>query len=199
VTLHDMVGHYKRSKFLAEEVVRRFHAEEGLPIVIVNPSTPVGENDIKPTPTGKIIVDFLNGRLPAFIQTGLNLIDVRDVARGHLLAAELGTPGQRYILGNKNITLKEILQRLANITGRKAPTMQIPFPVAYMAAQADTFLFGTLLRREPHIPLEGVKMARKMMYFDSSRAVRELGLPQSSIDDALSRAIAWFQTNGYAQ
>lgn len=199
VTLEDMVGHYKRSKFLAEEEVRRMHREEGLPVVLVHPSTPVGEGDIKPTPTGKIIVDFLNRRMPAYIQTGLNLVDVRDVARGHLLAAERGRPGERYILGNENITLQGILQLLAEITGLKAPRRQIPYSVAYAAALADDFLFGVLLRRPPHIPLEGVKMARKYMYFDASKAVRELGFPQSPIRDALARAVEWFETHGYVR
>jgi dihydroflavonol-4-reductase len=199
VSLADMVGDYKRSKFMAEEEVRRFAEREKLPVIIVNPSTPVGENDIKPTPTGKIIVDFLNRKMPAFVDTGLNLIDVRDVARGHLLAAELGVPGQRYILGNRNGTLQDILKILAGITGLKAPTKRIPYGVAYAAAWTDTMLFGGLLRREPHIPLEGVKMARKFMYFDASKAVHDLGLPQSPIRDALARAVEWFRQNGYAK
>jgi dihydroflavonol-4-reductase len=199
VTLEEMVGDYKRSKFLAEEATKQFARETGLPVVIVNPSTPVGENDIKPTPTGKIIVDFLDRRMPAFVDTGLNLIDVRDVARGHLLAAERGIPGERYILGNENVTLQRILGMLSVITGLPAPSRRIPYGVAYAAAWADTALFGSLLRREPHIPLEGVKMARKHMYFDASRAVKELGLPQSPINDALERAVQWFVTNGYVK
>jgi dihydroflavonol-4-reductase len=199
VALDDMVGHYKRSKFLAEEEARRFVGEEGLPIVIVNPSTPVGENDIKPTPTGKIVVDFLKRRLPAFVDTGLNIVDVRDVAEGHLLALERGKPGERYILGSRNITLQEILRTLASITGLPAPRRRIPFGLAYAAAWTDTMLFGSILRREPHIPLEGVKMARKHMYFDTGKAVRELSLPQSPIEEALRRAIEWFRANGYAK
>jgi dihydroflavonol-4-reductase len=199
VALDDMVGHYKRSKFLAEEEARRFVREEDLAVVIVNPSTPVGENDIKPTPTGKIVLDFLNGKLPAFVDTGLNLVDVRDVAEGHLLALDRGKPGERYILGNCNITLQGILQKLASITGRKAPTKRIPFGLAYAAAWTDTLIFGTLLRREPHIPLESVKMARKRMYFDAGKAVRDLGLLQSPIDEALRRAVEWFRANGYAK
>lgn len=197
VTFGDMVGHYKRSKFLAEEQARRFHSQEGLDVVIVNPSTPVGERDIKPTPTGKIIVDFLNRRLPAFVDTGLNLIDVRDVAVGHVLAFERGKAGERYILGNENITLEGILKLLAEITGMPAPTRRIPYRLAYAAACADTWLFGTVLGREPHIPLEGVRMARKFMFFSSAKAVRELGLPQSPVRDALSRAVDWFRANGY--
>lgn len=199
VTLDDMVGHYKRSKFLAEEQARRFVEKEGLPVVLVHPSTPVGENDIKPTPTGKVIVDFLNRRMPAYIQTGLNLIDVRDVAQGHLLALERGVPGQRYILGNQNLTLQEILAMLAEITGLAAPRRQIPYGLAYAVAQVDNWLFGSLLRCEPHIPLEGVKMARKLMFFDASKAVRELGLPQSPVRDALARAVEWFRAHGYAR
>ncbi len=197
VGLADMVGHYKRSKFLAEQEVLRFQQECGLPVVIVNPSTPVGDRDVKPTPTGQIVVDFLNRRLPAFIDTGLNLIDVRDVARGHLLALEKGVPGRKYILGNRNITLRGILDLLSCITGMPALRRQMPYGVAYGAARVDTWLFGTVLRRTPHIPLEGVLMARKKMYFDSARAVRELGLPQSPVEDALSRAVDWFRANGY--
>jgi len=197
VSLADMVGHYKRSKFLAEEEARRFAATEDLPLVIVNPSTPVGESDIKPTPTGKIIVDFLNRKMPAYIQTGLNLVDVRDVAAGNLLAAEKGRTGERYILGNKDTTLKGILDILEEITELPAPRWQIPYGVAHAAAQIDTLIFGTILRQEPHIPLEGVKMARKFMYFDSNKAIRELGLPQSPIKDALARAVEWFRVNGY--
>jgi dihydroflavonol-4-reductase len=199
VTLEQMVGHYKRSKFLAEWEAREFAEAEGLALVTVNPSTPVGENDIKPTPTGKVIVDFLNGRMPAYIQTGLNLVDVRDVAAGHVLAAERGKPGERYILGNQNVTLQGILGLLAEITKLPAPKRQIPYGLAYAAAATDTFLFGGLLRREPHIPLEGVKMARKHMYFDPSKAVRELSLPQSPIRDALARAVEWFRSNGYVR
>lgn len=199
VSLDEMVGHYKRSKFLAEEEAKRFAREESIPLVVVNPSTPVGESDIKPTPTGKIVVDFLNRKMPAYIQTGLNLIDVRDVAAGHLLAAERGELGERYILGNQDVTLQQILQLLAEITGLRAPKVQMPFGVAYAAARIDTLIFGTILRREPHIPLEGVKMARKHMYFDPSKAVRDLGLPQSPIKDALARAVEWFRANGYAR
>jgi dihydroflavonol-4-reductase len=198
VSLADMIGHYKRSKFLAEEKAREFCSEQRLPIVIVNPSTPIGENDIKPTPTGKIILDFLKGRMPAFVDTGLNLVDVHDVAKGHLLALERGKSGERYILGHQNITLQEMLRQLAEITGRKAPTWRIPYRLAYAAAWIDTFIWGRLLRREPHIPLEAVRMASKHMYFDASRAVRELGLPQSPIRGALERAVAWFRNNRYA-
>ena len=197
VTLDDMVGHYKRSKFLAEQEVRRFALDEGLAVVIVSPSTPVGEGDLKPTPTGKIVVDFLNKRMPAFVQTGLNLIDVRDVAAGHLLAAERGVSGERYILGNRNMTLREILEMLAEITGMKAPRRQIPLWAALAAGYVDTWVSGGLLRREPRVPLEGVRMAHKMMFFDSAKAVRELGLPQSPVRDALARAVQWYRDHGY--
>lgn len=199
VTLSDMVGHYKRSKFLAEEAVRNLVTEAGFPVVIVNPSTPVGPRDIKPTPTGKIIVDFLNGKMPAFVDTGLNLVDVRDVAAGHLLALERGVPGERYILGNENLTLQRILQILADICGRRAPRVRIPYLVAYGAALVDSLVEGNLLHREPAIPLEGVRMAHKRMFFDASRAVRELGLPQSPVREALEQAIAWYCENGYVR
>jgi dihydroflavonol-4-reductase len=198
VALQDMVGHYKRSKFLAEQEVRRFASSEGLPVVIVSPSTPVGDGDLKPTPTGKVIVDFLNKRMPAYVQTGLNLIDVRDVAAGHLLAAERGVPGERYILGHQNMTLREILELLADITGMKAPKRQIPLWVAMAAGYVDSAVEGGLLRREPRIPLEGVRMAHKMMYFDASKAIRELGLPQSPVREALARAVQWYRDHGYA-
>lgn len=199
VTLADMIGDYKRSKFLAEQQVRQFARQHDYPVVIVNPSTPVGEGDIKPTPTGKIIVDFLNGKMPAFVDTGLNLIDVHDVAVGHVLALEKGKPGERYILGHQNLTLREILGMLADITGRKAPWLRIPYPVAYAAAWVDTAVWGGLLKREPHIPLEAVKMAGKKMFFDSTRAVRELGLPQSPVRSALERAVKWFTDRGYVK
>ena len=198
VSLKDMVGHYKRSKFLAEEEARRFYTEYHLPIVIVNPSTPVGEEDAKPSPTGKMIVDFLRGRMVAYIDTGLNLVDVRDVAEGHVLALERGKPGQRYILGNRNLTLRGIFHILAEVTGRPAPKVRLPYGIAYLAGWVDTLVEGYLMRREPSIPIEGVRMARKHMFFDASRAVRELGLPQSSVEEALARAATWFRQRGYA-
>ncbi len=191
----NMIGHYKRSKFLAEQEAQKF-ADAGLPVVIVNPSTPVGENDIKPTPTGKIILDFLNGKMPAFVDTGLNLIDVHDAAQGILLAGERGKPGERYILGCKNLTLKEMLQMLAVITNRKAPSVQIPYGVAWCAVGIENLIAGAL-KREPAHPFEGVKMARHRMFFDASKAVRELQLPQSPVEDALDRAVRWFEHNGY--
>ncbi len=197
VTEADMIGHYKRSKFLAEKEAVKF-AQEGFPVVIVNPSTPVGENDIKPTPTGKIIVDFLNGKLPAYLNTGLNLVDVHDVAQGMLLAAERGVSGERYILGNRNTSMKEMLEMLAALTGRRAPAVQMPYGVAYTFVGIENLL-ASLFRKEPAHPFEGVKMARHHMYFDASRAVNELGLPQSPVQDALERAVRWFQKNGMAR
>ncbi|MCL5283408.1 MAG: NAD-dependent epimerase/dehydratase family protein [Armatimonadetes bacterium] len=196
VTLDDMVGHYKRSKFMAEEAVRDF-AAQGLPVVIVNPSTPVGEEDVKPTPTGKVIVDFLNGRIPAFLDTGLNLVDVHDAANGHLLAAKKGAVGERYILGGRNMTLQDILTALAEVSGRKPPHLRIPYGMALGAAAVDHLLWSVLLKREPHISLESVRMAAKKMYFDSERAMTELGYTISPIKPALQRAVEWYRQNGY--
>ncbi len=193
-----MIGHYKRSKFLAEREALSFVAK-GLPVVVTNPSTPVGEQDIKPTPTGQIIVDFLNRKMPAYLDTGLNLIDVRDVAEGTLLAGEHGKPGEKYILGNRNMTLKEILETLSQITGVPAPKIQIPYPVAYLAVGLEQIFTTQVLRRAPAHPFEGVKMAKHRMFFDASKAVRELGLPQSPIEEALRRAVEWYQANGYVR
>lgn len=197
VALEDMIGHYKRSKFLSERVARSW-AERGLDVVIVNPSTPVGELDVKPTPTGKIIVDFLNRKMPCYVDTGLNLIDVRDVAEGHVLAAERGQVGDRYILGNRNMTLKEILDALAAITGLPAPRVRLPHWIPTAVAAVDTArarVFGGT----PKVPLEAVRMSRHTMFFDASKAVRELGLPQSPIEGALARAVTWFREGGYVQ
>ena len=194
----DMIGHYKRSKFLAEQEARRF-AEQGLPVVIVNPSTPVGENDIKPTPTGQILVDFLNGRLPAYVDTGLNLIDVRDVAAGIVLAGERGRVGEKYILGNQNLTLREILEMLAAITGRPAPKVRLPYAAAWVSVGLENVIADRILHRPPTHPFEGVRMARHRMFFDASKAVRELGLPQSPVREALERAVAWFGDHGYVK
>lgn len=196
VSFADMVGDYKKSKFLAEREAESF-LTRGLPLVIVNPSTPVGEGDVKPTPTGKIIVDFLNGRMPAYLDTGLNLIDVSDCARGHILAADKGRIGEKYILGNENLTLCGIFELLAGITGLAAPKVRLPYLPILLAAYCNEAL-SRLTGREPLIPLAGVQMARKFMFFDSSKAVRELGLPQRPASEALGRAVAWFRTNGYA-
>ena len=197
VSRADMIGPYKDSKYLAEELVRE-RAEAGQPIVIVNPSTPVGDGDVKPTPTGQIIVDFLRGRMPGFVNTGLNLVDVRDVALGHLLAADKGRVGERYILGHQDLTLEQILGLLAKLTGRRAPTLKVPFAVAFAAAYVDTVVNVTLRGREPNIPLDGVRMARHYMYFSPAKAVSELSLPQTPVEEALGRAIDWFRGNGYA-
>jgi dihydroflavonol-4-reductase len=191
-TLADMVGDYKRSKYLAEQVALEF-AANGSPVVIVNPSTPVGVRDIKPTPTGRIILDFMTGRMPAYVDTGLNLVDVEDVAVGHRLAAEKGQPGRRYILGNRDMTMKEILQALARITGRPAPRVQIPFWVAQMVAYGDVALARVVPGHTPRATPDTVRLARKHMYFDASRAVHELGLPQTDPEEALRKAVEWFR------
>ncbi len=196
VTLADMVGHYKKSKFLAERAAERF-VGQGLPLVIVNPSTPVGPLDIKPTPTGKIIVDFLNRRMPAYLDTGLNIIAVEDCARGHILAEHKGCIGEKYILGNADLTLSAIFGLLAEITGLAAPRVRLPYLPILLAAYLNEGI-SAVTGKEPLIPLAGVQMAAKFMFFDSSKAVRDLGLPQTPVRDALKRAVEWFRTNGYA-
>jgi dihydroflavonol-4-reductase len=198
VSLADMVGDYKWSKFLAEQVALRY-AREGLPVVIVNPSTPIGVGDVKPTPTGKMIVDFLNGRMPAYVETGLNLIDVEDVARGHLLAAERGRVGEKYILGNANLTLRQILTLLSELTGRPAPRWRIPYALALAAAYADAALARLIPGREPFVPPVGVKLSRKKMFFDAGKAVRALNLPQTPVREALGKAVRWFHAHGYVR
>lgn len=195
VSIADMAGHYKRSKWLAEQVALE-KAAAGLPVVIVNPTAPVGDHDWKPTPTGKIIVDFLRGKLPAFVDTGLNLVDARDTAIGHLLAAEKGRPGERYILGSENFTLEQILGRLSALSGKPAPTIKIPYPIAY-AAGAITTAFAQVTGKPPLAPLEGVRMARKKMFVTHDKAARELGFASRPVEDALRRAIDWFRANGY--
>ena len=189
---------YKRSKYQAEQVALEF-ADSGLPVVIVNPSTPVGPRDIKPTPTGKIVLDFLNRNMPAYLDTGLNLIDVADCARGHLLAEKKGTPGERYILGNRNMSLFEILLALEGITGLKAPRIKIPYWAALAAGWVCETLSNRVTGRPPAIPLAGVRMAKYFMYFDSSKAVRELGLPQNPVETALKQAVDWFQNHDRAR
>jgi len=193
-SLEDMISDYKRSKFMAEEVARQY-AVRGLPVVIVNPSTPVGPRDIKPTPTGQIILDFLRGRMPAFVDTGLNIVDVEDVALGHWLAAQKGEPGRRYILGNLNLTLAEILPLLSAISGRPAPKVCLPHSLAMLFALADTGLAHLLPGHIPRATPDTVRLSQKHMYFDSSRAVRELGFPQNDVRQALQKAVDWFQTN----
>jgi dihydroflavonol-4-reductase len=191
----EMIGDYKRSKFLAEQEALRA-AERGAPVVVVNPTTPVGPGDWKPTPTGRIIVDFLNGRMPAFVDTGLNLVPVEDAAAGHLLAAERGRAGQRYLLGGQNITLEDILGILARVSGRKAPRLKLPHAVAMAAGYADE-LYSRIMRREPHIPLDGVRMARHRMFVDCAKASRELGFTPGPVHAALERAVRWYEENGY--
>jgi dihydroflavonol-4-reductase len=194
-SVDEMIGHYKRSKFEAERCALRA-AEAGLPVVIVNPTTPVGPGDWKPTPTGKIIVDFLNGRMPGYVDTGLNFVPVEDCARGHLLAAERGRAGERYILGGNNLTLKQMLDILSLTSGRPAPRWKVPYVLAYAAGYVDTGV-SRLLGREPQIPLEGVRMARHKMFVDASKAERDLGFTSGPIEAALERAVAWYESNGY--
>jgi len=195
VTLADMVGPYKASKFLAEQVALEW-VSRGLPVVIVNPSTPVGPWDVKPTPTGQIIVDFLRGRMFATLDTGLNVVHVRDVARGHLLAAERGRVGERYILGNRNVTLTELFGMLARLTGHPAPRFRVPYALAWcgaLGAEAAARLTGT----PPRVSLTAVRMARRRMYFSPEKAVRELGLPQSPVEEGLRDAVEWFAARSY--
>jgi dihydroflavonol-4-reductase len=195
VTFSEMVGHYKKSKFLAEREAESF-LEHGMPLVIVNPSTPVGWLDIKPTPTGKIIVDFLNRKMPAYLDTGLNLIDVEDCARGHILAARHGRIGEKYILGNENLTLLEIFSHLEGISGLSAPRIKLPHTPVLLAAHVNEVI-SRFTGKAPMIPLAGVRMAGKRMFFDSSKAKRELGLPQRPVEQALSKAADWFRNEGY--
>jgi dihydroflavonol-4-reductase len=195
VSLSQMTGAYKRSKYLAEQVALEC-ARGGLPVVIVNPTAPVGDHDFKPTPTGKITVDFLRGAMPAFVDTGLNLVDVRDVAAGHYLACERGRTGERYILGCQNLTLEQILQRLAAASGRPAPATRIPYALAYAAGAASTG-WARLTGRAPRIALDSVRMSRRKMWVSHQKAARELGYTPGGVDDALKRAVDWFRANGY--
>lgn len=195
VTLDEMAGAYKRSKLLAEREALEA-AGRSLPVVIVNPTAPVGDHDFKPTPTGKIIVDFLKGAMPAFLDTGLNVVDVRDVAEGQLLAWERGKTGERYILGSANLTLAEIFGRLETLSGHRAPRVRIPYSVAYMVGVVSTGL-ANLTGKQPLAPLDAVRMARKKMFVSSDKAVRELGYHPGAPEGALKRAVEWFQANGY--
>lgn len=196
VSLEQMAGHYKRSKYLAEQEVLKL-AKAGLPVVIVNPSAPVGAADVKPTPTGQIVVDFMKGRMPAYIETGLNIVDVDDVAAGHLLAMEKGRTGERYILGGKNLMLREVLEILSRLSGVKAPTIKLPrlaiLPLAYL-----NLWVANMTGQPPRIPLEGVKMAKYKMHYDCSKAIRELGIPQTPPEIALEKAVKWFRDHHYA-
>jgi len=192
----DMIGHYKRSKWMAEQVAMEA-ARAGQEVMVLNPTTPIGSLDTKPTPTGRIVVDFLNGKFPAYVDTGLNLVDVDEIARMHLVALERGRPGERYILGGENLTLKQILDRLAAITGLKSPTMKVPHAVAMAFAFFDETLMGKMLGKEPRATVEAVRMGRKMMFASSAKAERGLGLKVMSVEGALRSACAWFYKNGY--
>jgi dihydroflavonol-4-reductase len=190
VSLRDMAGDYKRSKFLAERVALEF-ARGGFPVVIVNPTAPVGDHDVKPTPTGQIVVDFLEGRMPAFIDTGLNIVDVRAAALGHFQALERGRPGERYILGSENLTLAQILQLLARLTGRKAPSVKLPYAVAYCAGICST-AWAEVTGAPPRVPIDAVRMARKKMWVQHDKARRELGYEPGTAESALRQAVHWF-------
>ena len=192
-SLDQMTGHYKRSKYMAEQEALRY-AAAGLPVVIVNPTAPVGEGDFKPTPTGKIVEDFLAGKVPAYLDTGLNLVDVRDVARGHWLASERGRMGERYLLGSENLSLRQILERLARIAGREAPRLRLPYSAAW-AAGAACEAWSRLSGNPPAIPLDAVRMARYTMFADCSKARRVLGFDPEPVNSALERAVHWIRQN----
>jgi len=196
VSLGDMIGHYKRSKFMAEQVAIET-ARSGVDVVIVNPTTPIGERDIKPTPTGRIVVDFLKRKFPAYVETGLNLVDATECARGHVQALEKGRSGERYILGGENLTLKQILDRLAAITGLPSPTVKLPYIFALAAGVVDEMVTGRLLGREPRATIDAVRMGRKLMFVSSAKAERELGWRTVPVDGALRRSVEWFRGNGY--
>jgi dihydroflavonol-4-reductase len=197
VSIEDMIGHYKRSKFLGElEAIKA--ARGGQEVMILNPTTPIGAGDAKPTPTGRIVVDFLNKNFPAYVETGLNLVDVNEVARMHLVALDKGTPGERYILGGENLTLKQILDRMSAITGLPSPTMKVPHAVAMGFAFFEENFTGKLLGKEPRATVEAVRMGKKMMFASSAKAERELGFKVLPVYGALRAAIEWFTEHGYA-
>jgi dihydroflavonol-4-reductase len=193
VSLANMLGPYQRTKFMAEQI-----ALKAPHVVVVNPTTPIGEQDIKPTPTGRIVVDFLQRKFPAYVDTGLNLVDAAECARGHIQALEKAQPGERYILGGENLTLKQILDKLAGITGLPSPTLRVPYAVAFCAGVVDTVVTGYLLGREPRAPLNAVRESRKKMFVSSAKAERELGFKVTPVENALQRAVHWFRTQGYA-
>lgn len=195
--LEEMIGHYKRSKWMAEQEVLKA-AKEGMPVIVAMPTTPVGPWDWKPTPTGKITLDFLNGKMPGYVETGLNFVGVEECAAGHLLVSEKGKIGERYLLGAENLTLKEVLDTLAKITGLPAPVMKIPHGLALGVAYVES-AFSRLIGKEPGIPVEGVKIARHKMFVDASRARRELGFQPGPVAAALERAVRWYQANGYVR
>ena len=193
-----LAGHYKKSKFQAELLALKM-ASEGLPVVVVNPTTPVGPWDVKPTPTGRIVLDYLLGRMPAYVDTGMNLVDVEDVAAGHILAMEHGRPGQRYLLGNRNVSLKEVFSMMEEATGLAAPRWRAPYWLVMGAGYIDDWVEGKLLGREPRIPLEGLRVSKTPMYVSCQKAITELGQPQSPVEGALEKSIKWFYDHGYAK
>ena len=197
VSLANMIGPYKRSKFMAEEIAIQA-GKSGMDVVVVNPTTPVGERDLKPTPTGRIVVDFLKKKFPAYVDTGLNLVDVAECARGHIAALEKGKTGQRYILGGENLTLKQILDKLAAITGFPSPKIRVPYAVALATGVVDQVFTGYIRRREPRATIDAVRMGRKKMFVSSGKAERDLGWRTLPVDGGLRRAVEWFQANGYA-
>ena len=197
VTLDDMIGPYKRSKFMAEQVAFEA-ARSGVEVVVVNPTTPIGERDLKPTPTGRIVVDFLKRKFPAYVDTGLNLVDATECARGHVQALEKGRAGERYILGGENLTLKQILDRLGAITGLPSPKVKLPYVFALAAGVVDETVTGRMFGREPRATIDAVRMGRKKMFITSAKAERELGWRSAPVDDALRRSVDWFRANGYA-
>ncbi|HZQ95481.1 MAG TPA: hopanoid-associated sugar epimerase [Candidatus Sulfotelmatobacter sp.] len=196
VLLADMIGHYKRSKFMAEQVAMQA-GRSGMHVVTVNPTTPVGEGDVKPTPTGRIVLDFLKRKFPAYVETGLNLVDVRECAAGHLAALEKGKSGERYILGGENLTLKQILDKLGKITGLPSPRLKLPYIFAFATGVIDETITGRMLHREPRATIDTVRMGKKLMFASSAKAERELGWKIVPVENALRRAVEWFQANGY--
>jgi dihydroflavonol-4-reductase len=196
VSLEDMIGPYKRSKFMAEQTAFEV-AKSGLDVVIVNPTTPIGERDVKPTPTGRIVVDFLKRKFPAYVDTGLNLVDATECARGHIQALEKGRTGERYILGGENLTLKQILDRIGAITGLPSPRVKLPYVFALATGVVDETVTGRILGREPRATIDAVRMGRKKMFVSSAKAERELGWQSVPVDSALRRSVEWFRANGY--
>lgn len=196
VSLADMIGHYKRSKFMAEQIALEA-GRSGMHVVTVNPTTPIGEQDVKPTPTGRIVVDFLKRKFPAYVETGLNLVDVRECARGHIAALEKGKSGERYILGGENLTLKQILDKLGTITGLPSPKIKLPYFFAFATGVVDEMITGRLMKSEPRATIDTVRMGSKKMFASSDKAERELGWKIVPVDDALRRAVDWFRANRY--
>jgi dihydroflavonol-4-reductase len=196
VSLEDMIGHYKRSKFMAEQIALEA-GRSGMHVVTVNPTTPVGEQDVKPTPTGRIVVDFLKRKFPAYVETGLNVVDVRECARGHLMALEKGKSGERYILGGENLTLKQILDKLSRISGLPSPKVKLPYIFAFATGVIDEAITGRLMKQEPRATVDTVRMGKKKMFATSDKAERELGWKIVPVFEALRRAVEWFQANGY--